>query len=98
MKAPLLASHDKEGRQRSVDGDLIVLRGRGELFLAPKSFPSPPKLPHSPQNALMQNTERHEEERYSSRLSCSMDLLAASGVRTKKDKGAGTPAAYVKKE
>jgi len=26
-----------------------------------------------------------------------MDLPAASGVRTKKDKGTGTPAAYVKK-
>lgn len=35
----------ERGRQRSVDGCLIVLRGRGELFLAPKSFPSPPQTP-----------------------------------------------------
>ena len=38
----------EKGRQRSVDGGLIVLRGRGELFLAPKSFPSPPQTPPLP--------------------------------------------------
>lgn len=35
----------ERGRQRSVDDCLIVSRGRGELFLAPKSFPSPPQTP-----------------------------------------------------
>lgn len=35
----------EKGRQRSEDGCLIVLKGRGELFLAPKSFPSPPQTP-----------------------------------------------------
>lgn len=35
----------EKGRQRSEGGCLIVLKGRGELFLAPKSFPSPPQTP-----------------------------------------------------
>lgn len=72
--------------------------GEGNFSLRQKASPRPLKLPHSPQNALIKNPERHAEERYSTRLPCSMDLPAASGVRTKKDKGTGTPAAYAKRD
>ena len=62
-----------------------------------KAFPRPLKLPLSPQNALIKNTERHEEERYSTRLSCSMDLPAASGVRTKREQGSGNTCSVCQK-
>ena len=45
MKAPLLASHDREGTTKVSGWLLDSIEGRGELFLAPKAPLAPLKLP-----------------------------------------------------
>lgn len=64
MKAPLLASHGEEGTVRGQIEKLLPRR-RGELFLAPQNFPSPPRtrpLPskraHNEQKKCMDSSRR----------------------------------------
>lgn len=88
----------ERGRQRSVDGCLIVLRGRGELFLAPKSFPSPPQTPP------LSSKRAHKEPR----KTCGREIFhqaallygSASCLRRENQEGQGNgnPAAYVKRD